>query len=329
MPSLQSLGEFGLIERARALLPPTTSDWKVGIGDDAAVLQISSKHYQLFTEDLLVEGIHFRQGSLDDWRDLGWKSLAINLSDLAAMGGKPLGAVVGLALPKKTKVSEVEAFYRGLAQASRRYRCPIVGGDTNASPAGVAIAVALLGESRRSPLFRSGARAGDGLWVSGELGGAALGWLASQRKLGGSSLAFRRRHARPEPRLSWGEALARSGMVSAALDISDGLAGDLVHLARASGVGFEVDFDLLPRPRGFSELCKKMKLEEERLLLAGGEDYELLFTVRRGAEPRFQKYCRRHRLKVTRIGQAQKGQKLLWHRSGKTMSRVWEGYRHF
>jgi thiamine-monophosphate kinase len=328
MSTLRALGEFGLIERARQWLP-RPAGWKVGIGDDTAVLEISPRHYQFFTQDLLVEGVHFRRGSTGDWRDLGWKSLAVNLSDLAAMGGTPLGAVVGLALPKKTKIAEVEAFYRGLAEASRRYRCPIVGGDTNASPAGATVAIALLGESRQKPLLRSGAKAGDGLWVSGTLGEAALGWIAAQRKLGGAALAFRRRHARPEPRLEWGERLAASGMVSAAMDLSDGLAGDLVHLSRASGVGFEVDVDLLPRSRAFLALSKKLKQEEEALLLAGGEDYELLFTVRHGAEKRFGEYCRRHRLKATRIGQASRGQKLLWHRSGKKMKQVREGYRHF
>ncbi|HEX5035383.1 MAG TPA: thiamine-phosphate kinase [bacterium] len=328
MPNLQSLGEFGLIERVRRRLPPS-SGWEVGIGDDTAVFRLSSHHYQLFTEDLLVEGVHFRRGSLTDWRNLGWKSLTVNLSDLAAMGGRPLGAVIGLAIPKKTRTSEIDAFYRGLAEAARRFRCPIVGGDTNASPAGVTIAVAVLGESRHKPLLRSDARPGDTLWVSGELGAAALGWEAIQKRVGGAAMPFRRRHARPEPRLEWGEKLARSGMVSAALDLSDGLAGDLVHLACASGVGFEVDVDQVPRSRAFGRLCQKMKIEEERLLLAGGEDYELLFTVRRGAERRFQEYCRRHRLKVTRIGQAKKSQKLVWHRSGKKLSRVWEGYRHF
>ena len=328
MSTLRALGEFGLIERARRLLPDPAG-WKVGIGDDAAVLQISPRRFQFFTEDLLVEGVHYRRGSPADWRDLGWKSLAVNLSDLAAMGGKPIGAVVGLALPKKTKPAEVEAFYRGLAEASRRYRCPIVGGDTNASASGSVIAIALLGESRHKPLLRSGAKPGDGLWVSGELGAAALGWIAAQRKLDGAARIFRRRHARPEPRLDWGQSLASSGMVSSAMDLSDGLAGDLPHLARASGVGFEVDVDLLPRSGVFSRLCKKMKLEEERLLLAGGEDYELLFTVRHAAEKRFGEYCRRHRIKATRIGHASRGQKLLWHRSGKKMKQVWEGYRHF
>ena len=123
--------------------------------------------------------------------------------------------------------------------------------------------------------------------------------------------------------------MAGSGMVSAAMDLSDGLSGDLVHLSRASGVGFEVDVDLLPRSRTFSGFCKKLKMEEERLLLAGGEDYELLFTVRQGAQKRFAEFCQRHRIAATRIGEATKGQKLFWHRSGNRMKRVWQGYRHF
>lgn len=329
MPSLTSLGEFGLIERARQWLGGPDKRWKVGIGDDAAVLQWAPRHYQYFTEDLLIEGVHFRRGSKSDWQDLGWKSLAVNLSDLAAMGAKPLGAVVGLALPKKTKLSEVEALYRGLAEASAAYRCPIIGGDTNASPSGMTIAVALLGESGLPPLLRSGAKRGDSLWVSGELGAAGLGWIAAQGKLGGAFKVFRRRHARPIPRLEWGQKLAASRLVSSAMDLSDGLAGDLAHLAKASRLGFKIDIDRLPRARDFALLCGKAKTSEEALLLGGGEDYELLFTVRAGKEKLFEKFCRRQRIAATRIGEAVGGQKLLWQRFGKKVNPKWRGYRHF
>jgi thiamine-monophosphate kinase len=329
MPTLKALGEFGLIERARQWLPRPAGGWKVGIGDDAAVFKLSSRHYQLFTEDLLVEGVHFRRGSPRDWQDLGWKSLAVNLSDIAAMGGKPLGAVLGLALPKKTKFAEIEAFYRGLAEASRLFACPIVGGDTNASLSGVSIAVALIGETRKSPLLRRGAKAGEGLWVTGELGSAALGWTARRRRIGGASAAFQRRHARPTPRLEWGQALAASGMVSSAMDLSDGLAGDLPHLAQASKVGFVVDIDLLPRSKAFLSLCKKLKVSEEKLAVSGGEDYELLFTVAGSRENRFREYCRRQRIAVTRIGEATSKRGLEWRRAGKKIKTVWQGYRHF
>ena len=166
MPKLSSLGEFGLIARLQKILPPPVGKaWSVGIGDDTAVHSLGRGRSQLFTQDLLLEGIHFLPGTPRVWEDIGWKAMAVNLSDLAAMGGDPLGAVIGLGLPKRAKIPEIEALYRGIAQASRRFKCPVVGGDTNISKSGWVIAVAMLGETPRKPLLRSAARAGDSLWV--------------------------------------------------------------------------------------------------------------------------------------------------------------------
>ncbi|MCC6272385.1 MAG: thiamine-phosphate kinase, partial [Deltaproteobacteria bacterium] len=246
----------------------------------------------------------------------------------AAMGGEPLGAVIGLGLPKRARLSEVEALYRGLARAARRFSCPIVGGDTNRSKGNWTIAVTLLGETRRRPLLRSAARPGDSLWVTGELGGAALAWRA-QRAGKTVPEAIRRRLHSPTPRLQWGRHLSAFGKVGAAIDLSDGLAGDLGHIAEASGVGFDVEWETLPRPRSFAGLCAKVGTEVWETLLEGGEDYELLFTLQAGAEQAFGDYALRRGLKAARIGRARRGTGIRWLEQGRELRRRFGGFRHF
>lgn len=329
MSRLSDLGEFGLIARLEKILPRgLAKHWSVEIGDDCAVRRSSGGRSELLTQDLLFEGVHFLPGNSKHWETVGWKALAVNLSDIAAMGGEPLGAVIGLGLPKRAKLREVEALYRGLAQAARRFSCPVVGGDTNRSRGGWTLAVTVLGETRRRPLLRSGARPGDSLWVTGELGGASLAWRA-ERKGKKIPAAMRRRLLLPTPRLEWGGHLAAFGEVGAAIDLSDGLAGDLGHVARASRVGFDVDLETLPRPRGFAGLCERVGVDALEAMLEGGEDYELLFTLRAGAEKAFGDYARSRGLKVARIGRARRGSGIRWFENGREIPRRFGGYRHF
>lgn len=329
MPKLSDLGEFGLIAHLEKILPGGVSkEWSVAIGDDCAVRRSSGGRSDLLTQDLLFEGIHFLPGNSKHWETVGWKALAVNLSDIAAMGGEPVGAVIGLGLPKLAKLREVEALYRGLAGAARRFSCPVVGGDTNRSQGGWTIAVTLLGETRRRPLLRGAARPGDSLWVTGELGGAALAWQA-ERKGKSVPASIRQRLLLPTPRLEWGRHLAAFGKVGAAIDLSDGLAGDLGHLAQASGVAFEVELEALPCPRGFSGLCAKVGIDVWETLLEGGEDYELLFTLRAGAEQAFGDYARRRGLKAARIGRARRGSGIRWLEQGREIPRRFGGFRHF
>ncbi|MFO1464634.1 MAG: thiamine-phosphate kinase [bacterium] len=331
MLSLRQLGEFGLIARLEKILPAALSKaWAVAIGDDTAVRRLADGSHELFTTDLLLEDAHFLPGDSRHWEGVGWKALAVNLSDVAAMGGRPVGALVGLGLPPKAKLREVEALYRGLAACSKKYSCPVVGGDTNASRGGWVISVAVLGQMEGRPLLRSAARAGDGLWVTGALGAAALGWAAARSHQAGRMFRpFLRRHAWPEPRLRWGELLAKSGMVGAAIDLSDGLAGDLAHLASASRVGFEVELASLPQAPGFLPACRKLRVSPEELQLCGGEDYELAFTVRKGREEKFLRYCRRHRIAATRIGRAVSGSGIRWLSAEGKVKRAGRGFRHF
>jgi len=331
MTKLRTVGEFGLIARLEKILPKALSKgWSVAIGDDAAVRRLSGGRYQLLSKDLLLEGVHFLRGNLRHWETVGWKALAVNLSDIAAMGGRAVGALIGLGIPKDAEVQEVEALYRGAAACSKKYRCPVVGGDTNVSRQDWVISVTVVGESDAKPLLRSSARSGDSLWVTGDLGAAALAWRAiQQKKVQRVGREFLRRHARPEPRLAWGSQLAGSGMVTAMLDLSDGLGGDLKHLAEASGVGFEVELEALPKARGFDAACAKLGLDPVDLMVNGGEDYELLFTVRAGKSDAFRKLCLQYRISAKIIGRAIRGSKIHWFKNGKEWGQPAAGYRHF
>lgn len=302
----------------------------LGIGDDAAVLKISPQYYQIFTHDLCLEKVHFLAESKQALADAGWKALAVNLSDVAAMGGEPVGAVVGLGIPKKASLAEVEAVSRGLRQCAKKYQCPLVGGDTNASSSGWVLAVTVLGKCSQAPKLRSGAKVGDTLWVTGEVGSAALGWELQRRGVSTSAgKVFRAKHARPEPRLSWGKKLRSASWVSAMMDVSDGLAGDLKRLKEASGVGFRVDLDKLPRRRGFSSLAKQLGLQEYNLLLGGGEDYELLFTVAARKNKLATAWFQRNQIKATCIGEVVKRQKISFFQKGKEFLKEVKGFTHF
>lgn len=329
--SLSSIGEFGLIRRFQKHLPALPNQrWISGIGDDASVLRLGEKHFQLLTHDLLLEKVHFRTGAASHFFDIGWKALAVNLSDIAAMGGVPQEAVVGLGIPSRARLKQLDELYRGLGKCSKKFHCPIVGGDTNRSPGGWVISVAVSGFSARLPLMRSGASPGDTLWVTGTLGGAAVGLKAQQKK--GSSrkfLPFLRKLMRPEPRLLWGQRLQETRKVTAMIDISDGLAGDLQRLSEASKVGFEVDCDRLPTSKGLSRACKELGLEEIPTVLAGGEDYELLFTQKAGEEHPFFRWAKKARVAATLIGKAVPGREITFLKMGKPLRKRFSGFKHF
>ena len=268
-------GEFELIARLAAIFG-TPSDG-LGIGDDAATWPAAGDTVAVATTDMLVEGIHFRL----DWtsaEDLGWKALAVNLSDLAAMGARPGRALVSVAIDANRRALVVEVA-RGLQSLANRTGTQVVGGDTVRSPGPLVINVALIGEADRARLLRrDAARVGDLVAVTGRLGAASAGLaLLTERGLHLEAAVDPLVAAlhRPVPRLAAGAILARLG-VRCAIDISDGLASETHHLARASGVGIEVDLDRLPlTPAAVEALGRQRAIDGA---LSGGEDYELLFT---------------------------------------------------
>ncbi|HEU4383258.1 MAG TPA: thiamine-phosphate kinase [Anaeromyxobacteraceae bacterium] len=260
------VGEFELIERFTRGLPAGGEGVRLGIGDDAAVLEPPRGERLLLTVDAVVEGVHFRRGWAPE--DVGWKALAVNLSDLAAMGGRPLWAVVALATPRGRDPDWLVRVGRGLAACARRHRMAVVGGNVTRAR-DLSLTVAVAGAARR-PLTRAGARPGNAVLVSGTLGDAALG-LAP-----GAPAALRTRQRRPRPRLELGRALG--GIATACIDVSDGLLQDLGHLCRASGVGASVRLAALPLSPAYRAAAGRAR-DPWAAAVSGGEDYELLCTV--------------------------------------------------
>lgn len=265
------------------------------MGDDCALVRPNAGLELAITTDMLVEGRHFTADA--EPRKLGHKALAVNLSDLAAMGAAPRWALLGIGLPS---VDErwLEAFSAGLFALAGRFGVELVGGDTTRAEARV-ISIVALGEVPAGvALYRSGARAGDDLWVSGELGGAALALRHPE-----IAEAARRLHE-PEPRVELGERLR--GIAGAAIDLSDGLVGDLAHIAARSGVGALIHYDRVPRARAFAALAQP--LLERDCVLSGGEDYELAFTAAPAQRAAIEALARELGLPLTCVGAMRAGE---------------------
>jgi thiamine-monophosphate kinase len=259
---------------------------EVGVGDDAAVLVPAPGRRLVVTTDVLVDGVHFRD-DLSEPEDWGWKAVAANVSDVAAMGGEPRWLVVALTVPAGTAVERLERVYAGLAEACRAFVVALVGGDTSAGPA-LSLAVTALGEAGQV-VTRSGARPGDRLAVSGPLGAAAAGLAllergdAGARELLGRFPSLAAAHRRPRPDLAAGPRLARAG-ATAMVDVSDGLAGDALHLAEASGTGLEVVDAAVPLAAGVAEAAALLGRDPVELALGGGEDFVLAAALPRAAD---------------------------------------------
>jgi thiamine-monophosphate kinase len=282
----QPIAEHAVIRSIRRSTPPAAGVI-VGIGDDCAVLEPTAGRRLLATTDLLLEDIHFRRRYAEP-ADIGWKSLAVNLSDVAAMGGQPRWALVALACPAGTTPDEVEAFYEGARDLAARHAVAIVGGDTTASPAGWLINVTLLGEAA-SPLLRSGARVNDVIAVTGPLGRSAAGLALLEQPsapsgMGTDALAeLTSAHLRPVPRVAEGRWLGEAGGVTSMIDLSDGLATDLAHIAEESGVRCRVELERVPVDDATRGLARALHADGLAWATSGGEDYELLLTCEAGA----------------------------------------------
>lgn len=281
MTNLADVGEFGLIERIRRIVEPSNASSRVGprleisIGDDAAAWRVLDGSRQVITTDALVEGVHFDLLTTS-WQDLGWKSLAVNLSDVAAMGVEPDLAVITLGLPRQTEVEDVERFYEGLTECARRWGVAIVGGDIVASPI-LTVNVSALGASTAPLLRRSAGQPGDLLAVTGWLGLSGGGLQLLDRGLvsapDGDAAVLLSAHRRPIPRVAEAQCLVRAG-VRCAMDVSDGLRGDAAHICEQSDLSASIEIDRVPL---HSALVAALGRDQALgLALDGGEDYELL-----------------------------------------------------
>ena len=274
------LGEFGLIDllakMVREQMAPS-QQLIIGIGDDAAAWH-GNALTQLATVDSFIQDVHFSL-AITPWKELGWKALAINLSDIAAMGGVPRYALVSLALPDHTEIDDVTTLYQGMIELAQQFGVAIVGGDTSSAPL-AAINITILGSTRseNNILTRSAAQAGDRVAVTGYLGAATAGWemLTQQLQFDPEATAgLKRAFLHPYPRIAEGQLLVDQG-VKTAIDISDGLISDLNHICKASQVGARIEVDRVPIEPAVKANFGDRALE---LALSGGEDYELLFTA--------------------------------------------------
>jgi thiamine-monophosphate kinase len=292
---LRDVGEFGLIERIERLArgSPLPRSVVIGIGDDAAVLRPRPGEDVVLSTDAAVEGVHFRW-DVQSPRVVGRRALVAALSDLAAMGARPLGFTCALAAPPSLVVRRVDGLASGLLQEAARHGCPLVGGNvTRARETSLTLAV-VGAVPRGRALTRRGARPGDRVCVTGRLGAAALEVERARRGLA------RIRHV-ATPRLSAGRKLLSLRGIGACIDLSDGLEADLDHLLEPVGLGAEIDPARVPTPPRFAAACARLGLDPEALALAGGEDYELLFTLRPSAPPSAG-LARRLGLPVSEIG---------------------------
>jgi thiamine-monophosphate kinase len=271
---LKELGEFGLIDRIARQVHNTPSV-VLGIGDDAAALLPAPGTLTLVTSDMLLEGVHFDL-SFTDPQSLGRKSLSVNLSDLAAMGAQPRQFLLSIALPVGLSLEIIDGFMTGVLEQAERFGATLVGGDTCASLSGLVISITAMGEQvPQRVVKRSGARAGDLTCVTGTLGDSAAGLKALRKGIREGFLVSR--HLDPQPRVAAGVALAEAGLVSAMIDVSDGVLGDLGHICELSGVGARLQLGQLPFSQEYRAACAGDDLYG--LALSGGEDYELLFCV--------------------------------------------------
>lgn len=296
---LRELGEFGLIERIRKATPKGPGV-RLGIGDDAAWVE-RPKSALLISSDLLLEGIHFNL-KWTSFYGLGYKTLAVNLSDLAAMGGSPAYLILSLGIPVDFKAEDVEEFYRGIFALALKTGATLVGGDTSASTR-LFVSATVIGLAPHRAITRSGGKIGDDLYVTGTLGDAALGLELLRRKKepsrrDGISYLLSRHHF-PTARLKAGALLAREKLARAMIDISDGLLQDLGHICRASGVGAVVWQDALPLSRAYRKWAGP---KGPLYALTGGEDYELLFCLRPRDRARLERIEKKLGVSVTRIG---------------------------
>jgi thiamine-monophosphate kinase len=349
-----SRSEFSFINRLRrranrhvnklrrfssSLIPPPSS-LLFGIGDDAAIIRQSGGSDTIITADLLVEDIDFRLASIPP-RLLGHKALAVSLSDIAAMGARPRWAMLSIGVSREAWHSGfVDEFYEGFFALANDYGVVLIGGDVSRTPERVVIDSIVLGEvARGRAVLRSGARPGDHIFVTGKLGGAAAGLRLLERgaRLGEKAKRQRPsraveelllRHLRPLPRVEWGEALGLEGLATAMIDLSDGLSSDLAHLCEESGVGASLDVARIPIDTNVARVCGRRALDPLMLALHGGEDFELLFTVR----PRDLKRLPRsiNRIPATYIGDVKPDAGRISLIEG---SRKWtlkpEGFQHF
>ncbi len=338
--SLESLGEFGLIERIKSEFEGMIQAGDLGIGDDAAVLNIPETHQLLVSTDMLNDGVHFLYEHISP-KALAYKSLVVNLSDIAAMGGRPRATFLSLGLPKDIPYEYVKEYIEEYSKASKHFSTPLMGGDTTKSLNGLSINVTVLGVvARNSYITRSGAKVGDYICVTSNIGDSLAGLnivLERQGQQGAKELSeiemnLVQKHYFPTPRIEAGEYLALSG-ASAMMDLSDGLDSDLRHILNASNVNASIEIDNLPLSSNLQKLALERGWNAQELAYIGGEDYELLLTISPGNYNKVsQGFSEKFGFSLTKIGQIEGGDEvgqIRCYRGESEIEIIKKGFKHF
>ncbi|MCL1980510.1 MAG: thiamine-phosphate kinase [Proteobacteria bacterium] len=331
------MNERQIIDHIAALSAQGDGRLIKGIGDDCAVVAKDGRLVWLLTMDTIIEGVHFDL-AFHPPEKLGRKLVSVNVSDIGAMGGQPVFALLSLGMPKTFESFWFKAFAKGLADGCREYGCLLIGGDTVASPQGFNCTLTVIGEAvAEQVIFRSGARPGDMVWVSGSLGLAAAGLELLKRKLdraGGDFGPLVAKHLDPIARVGLGRCLGESGLAHAMMDLSDGLATDLSHLCKQSGVGARIAAWELPISPALIEAARLTGADPEQWAVCGGEDYELLFTAPAEAHGRLLELGRQCGLTLTPIGTVTEGEGVVLRRrradgTCEEQGIAYQGYDHF
>lgn len=329
--SIEKIGEHGLIQKIQRRFPPKDRSIILGIGDDAAIIMPSHKKSLLFSTDTLREDIHFKRRYCTFY-DIGWKAVAVSISDIAAMGGMPRYLLLSIALPYKTSVRDFDRLFDGVADITDRYNVSLIGGNVSRSMGGVTIDTTVIGELTGKPgLLRSGALVGDLIYVTGRIGNSAIGLSLLKSSSNFNSAPFVSYHLRPEPRVREGTILATNRLPTAMIDISDGLLSDLGHICEESKAGACIYGNLIPAPEVPDRLKKRLAKAPLFYALYGGEDYELLFSVKRKDKGRLERVCKMEGLDVTFIGEIVPRERGIRIVDEKGVERIVhpEGYNHF
>ena len=319
--AMKTRGEFGFIDFIKEHFP--VPDNFEGIGDDCAILPPQQEE-MLFSTDLLMEGVHFLRNESSP-EDVGWKAAAVNLSDIAAMGGEAIATFLSIALPKDAQGEWAERFIEGYAQISKLYGVPLLGGDTTSSLRDIAANVGVMGKCPKgTSIKRSGAAEGDTIFVTGPLGDSAGGLQAilDGEERDQDIKVLIQRHKRPFPRMEEGKQLRESGMVNSMMDISDGIASDLEHILELSGKGATVELERVPVSDELRRAGEKYGWNVPAMAVGGGEDFELLFTA--PAE-----IAEKLGFKVYPIGKITGGKGITWTKEGKEVEWEIKGFKHF
>lgn len=325
---ISGIGEFGLIELIKKKILSKDEKVLVNIGDDAAVFKTSPNKFSIFTTDTMVEGVHFDLRYCT-YQEIGWKAMAANLSDIAAMGGLPTYALVTVGLPKSARSADVLSIYEGATKIAKKHNCKIIGGDTTLVKKDLFISIALLGQVEKKFLVtRSGAKKGDLICVTGKLGEAQAG-LELLKKFGRRNLSLVKKHLKPEPKIDQARALIGNLKVNSMIDISDGLSSELFHLAEENKIGVVLYEQKIP----VSAKCRKAALllngNPLTWALSSGEEYELLFTVDRRDQSKLE--SNKSKLGISIMGEItdkRQGVRIV-RKSGAVQNLKKSGFAHF